>query len=57
MYLKQIGCYKLLSPQEEIELAKRIQQGDKRASKTSVKSSSLSMFFKSSSDKSISSKF
>lgn len=31
MYLKQIGCYKLLSPQEEIELAKRIQQGDKRA--------------------------
>ena len=23
MYLKQIGCYKLLSPQEEIELAKR----------------------------------
>ncbi len=31
MYLKQIGCYKLLSSQEEIELAKRIQQGDQQA--------------------------
>ena len=31
MYLKQIGCYRLLSPQEEIELAKRIQQGDQNA--------------------------
>lgn len=31
MYLKQIGCYKLLSSQEEIELAKRIQQGDQMA--------------------------
>lgn len=31
MYLKQIGCYRLLNSQEEIELAKRIQQGDQRA--------------------------
>ena len=31
MYLKQIGCFRLLSPQEEIELAKRIQQGDQVA--------------------------
>ena len=28
MYLKQIGCFRLLSPQEEIELAKRIAEGD-----------------------------
>ena len=31
MYLKQIGCYKLLNQDEEVELAKRIQQGDQRA--------------------------
>ena len=31
MYLKQIGCYRLLSSQEEIEIAKRIQQGDQYA--------------------------
>ena len=31
MYLKQIGCYKLLTSQEEIELAKRIKQGDQQA--------------------------
>lgn len=31
MYLKNIGCFKLVSPQEEIEIAKRIEQGDKAA--------------------------
>lgn len=30
-YLKQIGSHKLLTHKEEIELAKRIEQGDKRA--------------------------
>ncbi len=31
MYLKNIGCFKLVSPQEEVELAKRIALGDKAA--------------------------
>lgn len=31
MYLKSIGCFKLVTPQEEVELAKRIQAGDKVA--------------------------
>ncbi len=31
MYLKNIGCFKLVSSQEEIELAKRIALGDKAA--------------------------
>ena len=33
MYLKSIGCFKLLDSKQEIEYAKRIQEGDERAKK------------------------
>lgn len=38
MYLKEIGKVSLLSADEEIELAKRIEQGDERAKKKMVES-------------------
>jgi RNA polymerase primary sigma factor len=37
LYLSEIGKVKLLSPQEEIELAARIQQGDKKAHDQMIK--------------------
>lgn len=38
MYLKEIGENKLLSKEEEIELAKKIEKGDKRAQEIMIKS-------------------
>lgn len=38
MYLKEIGMNKLLSKEEEIELAKRIENGDQRAKDIMIKS-------------------
>jgi RNA polymerase primary sigma factor len=37
LYLREIGQVKLLSPQEEIELAARIKKGDKRAREQMIK--------------------
>jgi RNA polymerase primary sigma factor len=37
LYLREIGQTKLLTPQQEIELAKRIQQGDEKAREEMIK--------------------
>jgi RNA polymerase primary sigma factor len=37
LYLREIGQVKLLTPQEEIELARRIKRGDKRARERMIK--------------------
>ena len=31
LYLKEIGSYKLLTPEEELEIAKRVAEGDEAA--------------------------
>ena len=37
LYLREIGQVKLLTPQEEIELAARIKKGDKKAREQMIK--------------------
>ena len=37
LYLREIGQVKLLTPQEEIELAGRIKKGDKKAREQMIK--------------------